>query len=107
MRSHACKVPWSISWLSYAEPTVIFTDFKDEISGLLSREWGKLIIGVASKQSVVRQRFTIAHELVMHCCIKYLQSTSIDTLLSCAGPLRRRQRKTYKRLKQIHLLPNC
>lgn len=43
--------------------SVVYNDFKDEISGLLFREGGKLIIGVASEQSLVRQRFTIAHEL--------------------------------------------
>lgn len=43
--------------------TVIFENFDNEISGLLLRQNGRIIIGVAGEQSPNRQRFTIAHEL--------------------------------------------
>ncbi len=48
---------------------VTYNDFKNEISGLLLRREGSIVIGVASEQPPARQRFTIAHELghlVMH-----------------------------------------
>jgi Zn-dependent peptidase ImmA (M78 family) len=57
--------------------TVVYNDFKDEISGLLFREGGKLIIGVASEQSVVRQRFTIAHELG-HALLHQISAVHVD-----------------------------
>jgi Zn-dependent peptidase ImmA (M78 family) len=38
-------------------------DFNDEISGVLVRRPGDIVIGVESSQSPERQRFTIAHEL--------------------------------------------
>lgn len=48
---------------------VVYQNFKGEISGLLLKRPGSLVIGVDSKQTEARQRFTIAHEighLVMH-----------------------------------------
>jgi Zn-dependent peptidase ImmA (M78 family) len=57
--------------------TVVYNDFKDEISGLLFRESGKLIIGVASEQSLVRQRFTIAHELG-HALLHQISAVHVD-----------------------------
>ena len=48
---------------------VALENFKDEISGLLVRRPGSIIIGVNKSQSPTRRRFTIAHEighLVMH-----------------------------------------
>jgi Zn-dependent peptidase ImmA (M78 family) len=48
---------------------VLLENFKGEISGLLMRSAGSIIIGVHKTQSQARQRFTIAHEighLVMH-----------------------------------------
>ena len=43
--------------------TVVKHNFNKEISGLLLREKGKLIIGVDAEQPIQRQRFTIAHEI--------------------------------------------
>ena len=57
--------------------TVVYNDFNKEISGLLFRENDKLIIGVASEQSVVRQRFTIAHELG-HALLHQMTSVHVD-----------------------------
>lgn len=57
--------------------TVVYNDFKEEISGLLFREAGKLIIGVASEQSAVRQRFTIAHELG-HALLHEMATVHVD-----------------------------
>lgn len=48
---------------------VVRNDFKDEISGVLVRRPGEIVIGVEISQSDERQRFTIAHEighLVLH-----------------------------------------
>lgn len=48
---------------------VALENFKDEISGLLVRRGGSIIIGVNKAQSQARRRFTVAHEighLVMH-----------------------------------------
>src|SRR5687767_5526177 len=48
---------------------VALENFKGEISGLLMRRVGSIIIGVNKAQSPARRRFTIAHEighLVMH-----------------------------------------
>lgn len=42
---------------------VIRNDFKEDVSGVLIRREGTVVIGVASSQSEARQRFTIAHEL--------------------------------------------
>lgn len=42
---------------------VLYSDFNMEVSGVLIRKEGAVIIGVASEQSAERQRFTIAHEL--------------------------------------------
>lgn len=42
---------------------VVRNDFKDDVSGVLIRRDGTVVIGVASSQSDERQRFTIAHEL--------------------------------------------
>lgn len=42
---------------------VLFSDFNEEVSGLLIRKEGAVVIGVANEQSAERQRFTIAHEL--------------------------------------------
>ena len=41
----------------------MYNDFNAEISGLLIRRIGEVVIGVASEQPEERQRFTIAHEL--------------------------------------------
>lgn len=56
---------------------VVYNNFNDEISGLLFREAGKLIIGVASEQSTVRQRFTIAHELG-HALLHQMTNVHVD-----------------------------
>ena len=56
---------------------VVYSDFNEEISGLLFRENGKCIIGVASEQSHVRQRFTIAHELG-HMLLHQMSSVHVD-----------------------------
>jgi Zn-dependent peptidase ImmA (M78 family) len=42
---------------------VVRNDFKEDVSGVLIRRDGTIVIGVASSQSAERQRFTIAHEL--------------------------------------------
>lgn len=42
---------------------VVFNEFKDEVSGVLIRRDGTIVIGVAKDQSDERKRFTIAHEL--------------------------------------------
>jgi Zn-dependent peptidase ImmA (M78 family) len=42
---------------------VVYNDFKDEVSGVLIRRDGTVVIGVDKKQSQERRRFTIAHEL--------------------------------------------
>lgn len=42
---------------------VVRNDFKEDVSGVLIRRDGTVVIGVASSQSDERQRFTIAHEL--------------------------------------------
>lgn len=42
---------------------VVYNDFKDEVSGVLIRREGTVVIGVAKEQSEERRRFTIAHEL--------------------------------------------
>lgn len=42
---------------------VVYNDFKDEVSGVLIRREGTIVIGVAKEQSEERRRFTIAHEL--------------------------------------------
>lgn len=57
--------------------SVVYNNFNDEISGLLFREGGKVIIGVASEQSLVRQRFTIAHELG-HALLHNMLSVHVD-----------------------------
>lgn len=40
-----------------------YVPYKGDISGLLSREHGRVIIGINGSHSKRRQRFTIAHEL--------------------------------------------
>ncbi len=40
-----------------------FEPFEGEISGLLFRENGRIVIGVNALQQKARQRFTVAHEL--------------------------------------------
>lgn len=40
-----------------------YNNFQNEISGLLLRRNNAVVIGVASEQSLARQRFTIAHEI--------------------------------------------
>lgn len=42
---------------------IVKSDFKNEISGLLVRRGGDIVIGVAKEQAKTRQRFTIAHEI--------------------------------------------
>jgi Zn-dependent peptidase ImmA (M78 family) len=42
---------------------VVREPFKGDISGMLYREGGRILIGVNSSQAQVRQRFTIAHEI--------------------------------------------
>lgn len=42
---------------------VSYSNFDNEISGLLVRRAGSIVIGVASEQPENRQRFTIAHEI--------------------------------------------
>ncbi len=56
---------------------VVHYNFNEEISGLLFREDGRLIIGVASEQSTVRQRFTIAHELG-HALLHQMANVHVD-----------------------------
>lgn len=59
----------------------------DDISGILFREGGKVIIGVNASHSEVRQRFTIAHE------IGHLRLHTGDLFVDgAARPLRRDQR---------------
>ncbi len=43
--------------------SIVVRQFNNEISGLLLREGGNAIIAVERKQSPMRKRFTIAHEL--------------------------------------------
>lgn len=48
---------------------IVYSNFNGEVSGLLVRKGGSIIIGVHSEQSEKRKRFTIAHEighLIMH-----------------------------------------
>ncbi len=48
---------------------IVYEDFTDDISGLLITRESTGVIGVHSKHALVRQRFTIAHEIghfVMH-----------------------------------------
>lgn len=48
---------------------ITYDAFEGDISGMLYREEGKVVIGVNSRQASTRQRFTVAHEcghLVMH-----------------------------------------
>lgn len=42
---------------------VVFQNFNNEISGLLIRRPGAIVIGVDKKQAAQRQRFTVGHEL--------------------------------------------
>ena len=42
---------------------VTYSNFQNEISGLLLRREESVVIGVANEQSPTRQRFTIAHEI--------------------------------------------
>lgn len=42
---------------------VLYSNFNEEVSGLLIRKGGSIVIGVANEQSRERQNFTIAHEL--------------------------------------------
>ena len=42
---------------------VVYRNFNDEVSGLLIRKKGSVVIGVDNKQALQRQRFTIAHEV--------------------------------------------
>jgi Zn-dependent peptidase ImmA (M78 family) len=42
---------------------IVFRDFDENVSGVLVRSDTAPVIGVATNQSVERQRFTIAHEL--------------------------------------------
>lgn len=42
---------------------IVYEDFTDDISGLLITRDSTGVIGVHSKQALVRQRFTIAHEI--------------------------------------------
>ena len=58
---------------------VAVENFKDEISGLLLRSAGSIVIGVNKAQSPIRRRFTVAHEighLVMHSAA--LEAVHID-----------------------------
>lgn len=43
--------------------SIVYERFDDDISGVLIRNEGYSVIGVQKSQSLVRQRFTIAHEL--------------------------------------------
>lgn len=48
---------------------ITYSNFKNEVSGLLIRHKNSIMIGVHSKQTPARKRFTIAHEighLIMH-----------------------------------------
>ena len=48
---------------------IVKSDFNNEVSGILIRKDGDIVIGVAKEQSKTRQRFTIAHEighLILH-----------------------------------------
>lgn len=48
---------------------IVYSNFDGEISGLLARRDGEVVIGVEERHPLTRQRFTIAHEighLVMH-----------------------------------------
>jgi Zn-dependent peptidase ImmA (M78 family) len=58
---------------------IVPNDFKDEVSGLLIRREGTVIIGVASEQSKERQRFTIAHELA-HLLLHEGEEVHIDKM---------------------------
>lgn len=53
-------------------------DFGNEISGMLLRTNGQVIIAVEQEQSSVRQRFTIAHELG-HLLLHSGQEVRVDT----------------------------
>jgi Zn-dependent peptidase ImmA (M78 family) len=53
-------------------------DFGNEISGMLLRTNGQVIIAVEQEQSEVRQRFTIAHELG-HLLLHAGQEVRVDT----------------------------
>jgi Zn-dependent peptidase ImmA (M78 family) len=73
-----CSAPVPVAEIAEAcGATVVYNNFNQEISGLLFRESGKLIIGVASEQSKVRQRFTIAHELG-HALLHQMVNVHVD-----------------------------
>lgn len=63
------------------EISVVPHPFKEDISGLLFRENGKLFLGVNSGHTVQRQRFTIAHEIghyILHASEKIHYDTKDD-----------------------------
>lgn len=57
------NVPVPVDKIAQAHGIEISDAPSDEFSGILIRKDGKSLLGVNSKESEVRQRFTIAHEL--------------------------------------------
>lgn len=58
---------------------VVYNEFKDEVSGVLIRREGTVVIGVAKEQSEERRRFTIAHELA-HLVLHDGEEVHVDKL---------------------------
>lgn len=56
-------LPVDVRTIAKSHDIQIIEDDLDEISGFIAKEDDVIIIGVNNKQSPVRQRFTIAHEL--------------------------------------------
>lgn len=71
--------PVPVDRIAAARGAVVqIADFNSEISGMLLRTSGQVIIAVEKDQSSVRQRFTIAHELG-HLLLHAGQEVRVDT----------------------------
>jgi Zn-dependent peptidase ImmA (M78 family) len=62
LRIHAPPVPVEEIAKSFGV-ALLYQPFNGDLSGMLYREGGRTVIGINASDAVVRQRYTIAHEL--------------------------------------------
>ena len=61
------KLPIDVEGIAKAlNVPVKYEPFEEELSGVIIKEPGRIVIGINSGQAYTRQRFTIAHELGHH-----------------------------------------
>ncbi len=88
------KPPIDIEQAARAHNVVVkYELFDEDLSGVLVKERGQVVIGVNARHAVARQRFTVAHELG-HFFLKHAGEVFVDKTLRHEATVIRRDGKS-------------